>query len=54
MSVVSSQEYTDNSVETLSSTFTMTADGISTRVSKLKKGVETQFNQTAEKIESLA
>ena len=40
MSVVSSQEYTDNSVETLSSTFTMTADGISTRVSKLKKGVE--------------
>lgn len=54
MSVVSSQEYTDGSVEKLSSTFTMTADRISTRVSRMNGQIETKFEQTADAIKSLA
>lgn len=54
MSVVSSQEYTDGSVEKLSSTFTMTADRISTRVTRMNGQIETKFEQTADAIKSLA
>lgn len=60
MSVVQSQEYTDNATEELSSTFTMTADRISTNVVKLNKKVDGNYTklyssitQTAEAIETI-